>query len=166
MNTILRLTFSVVFIIFIMVACDPNPCDGINCDNGVCDTVTGACLCSGGYEQDTSGICTVQWTTKMAGNYSVSDSCTGTNPGTTTYSVNVTSTSPKTIDLSTLGSLGKPIEGTHTNSSRFVIDTIFTGGTILTGTGSLVDTTFIINYVVNDTIGGSIDTCMATFSRI
>ncbi|MDC0230829.1 hypothetical protein OAK19_02595 [Aureispira] len=166
MKNILPLPFSTYLLFFILVSCDTNPCDGINCDNGVCDTVTGTCLCIGGYEQDTSGICTVQWTTKMAGNYAVSDSCTGSNPGTINYSVNVTSISPKTIDFSTLGTLGKPIMGAHNSSTAFVIDTTFSNGTILTGSGLLINTTFVLNYIVNDTIGGSIDTCMATFTRL
>ncbi|MCH2022333.1 MAG: hypothetical protein MK207_07590 [Saprospiraceae bacterium] len=166
MKKVLQLPFSTFLLFFLLVSCDPNPCDGINCDNGVCDTVTGTCLCIGGYEQDTSGLCTIQWTTKMAGNYTVSDSCTGTHSGSTNYPVTLTPTSPKTIDFSTLGSLGTPIMATHNTSSTFIIDTTFTNGTILTGTGSLIDTNLIVNYIVNDTIGGSIDTCLATFSRL
>ncbi len=148
-----------------LISCDEDPCEGINCDKGVCDSVTGFCICSDGYQRDSSDICTIMWSTKFAGSYTVTDSCTGTNPGTTIYPVTITTSSPTTFDLSTIGSLGQSIKGTHTNSTSFEIDSIFAGGTILTGTGMLLDTTFVINYILNDTVSGNIDTCTASFSN-
>ena len=151
--------------VLFLLSCEEDPCEGINCDKGVCDSVTGFCICSDGYQRDSSDICTIMWSTKFSGNYTVTDSCAGTNPGTSIYSVNVISLSPKTLELSTIGSLGQSIKGKHTNSMTFEIDSVFTSGTILTGTGMLIDTSLVINYILNDTVSGNIDTCRALFTK-
>lgn len=164
MNFYLRYLGSFLLGILLLVACETDPCEGINCENGVCDTVTGLCICSRGYQRDTADICTQPWTQKFVGNFTVEDSCTGMNAGTSFYTCSITALSASSLELSTLGNLTEAVTGKLNNSSIFVVDSVFSGGLVLTGNGSLLDSTIVLNYILSDTITGVIDTCSAVFT--
>lgn len=155
--------FSVITIS--LLSCNQDPCNGKNCDNGVCDAVSGDCICIDGYQFGADNLCTVEWTTKFVKSYTVTDSCIGMNPGSTTYPVVITSTSPTTLSLDNLGNKGLAMTATHTNSTNFTINETLSNGKVVVGTGSLLnDTIFTINYIYGDTTQASqIDTCTASF---
>lgn len=164
MNSILR--FFVPFAFFlILMSCEVDPCEGVSCDNGVCDPVSGDCICSRGYQTDSDGICTIQWTTKFIGTYAVSDSCTGPNVGTTTYNAAISAVDEINLSLSNFGNTGRAVPAMHTNSVNFEIDWT-SNDTVFSGTGVLVDTFVRINYMVNDTTNHRIDTCTAIYTRM
>lgn len=164
MNFNFRYPGSFLLGLFLLVSCESDPCEGINCDNGVCDTVTGLCICSRGYQRDTTDICNQTWTEKFVGNYAVEDSCTGTNAGTSFYPSSVTALSASSLELSVLGNLTQAVTGKLNNSSIFVVDSVFSGGFVLTGSGSLLDSTIVLNYILSDTMTGVVDTCTAIFT--
>lgn len=151
--------------IVLLISCDEKICDGINCNNGVCDSVSGECLCVNGWQRDGAGKCSIMWTTKYVGTYSVSDTCTGTNAGLMTYAVTISAgvDSSKTLNISNFGNTSLTVKAEHTNSTDLVIDETL-GSKIITGTGAVVDSLLVINYILNDTVAGSIDTCMATYN--
>lgn len=164
MNNVYQIIASLSLILLLLVACEDNPCEGINCDNGVCDTVTGICLCTRGYQRDSADICTITWTSKHVGTYSVTDSCTGSNAGNQSYAASISALSPTELELSRLGNLGQTVTGRHSNSVFFDVDTVFSGGIVLNGSGSWNDTAIVINYIVHDTVNATIDTCAAIFN--
>lgn len=153
------------FLILFFASCTTNLCDGVSCDNGVCDAVSGNCICISGYQTDNSGVCTVKWTTKFSAAYSVSDTCTGPNAGLTTYSSTITAIDEQNLSLSNFGNIGRSINAKHKTSTTFEINTR-SNDTIFSGSGSLIDTTLVINYMINDTTNQRIDTCMATFTKL
>jgi hypothetical protein len=165
MNSILRLFIPVVFVFLMLMSCEVDPCEGLSCDNGVCDAVSGECICTRGYQTNPDGICTIQWTAKFSGTYAVSDSCTGPNAGTSTYNATISAVDEANLTLSNLGNRGRNVSATHTNSINFEIDWT-SNDTVYTGTGVLVDTFIRINYMVNDTTNHRIDTCTAIYTRM
>lgn len=165
MNFILRLFVPVVFVCLLLISCEADPCDGLSCDNGVCDAVSGNCICTRGYQTDPEGICTIQWTTKFGGSYAVSDSCTGPNAGTTTYNASIVAVDAENLSLSNFGNMGRSIPAQHTNSINFEID-YSSNDTVFSGTGVLVDTFVRISYMINDTTNHRIDTCTAIYTQL
>ncbi|BDS14294.1 hypothetical protein [Aureispira anguillae] len=165
MNHILRLCTTLVFFFFVFTSCETDPCENISCDKGVCDAVSGKCICSRGYQADDNGICTILWTAKFANSYAVSDSCTGPNAGTHHYNSTITAIDAENLSLSNFGNTGRSIPAKHTNSTSFEIN-LSSHDTIFSGTGSLVDTTLIVNYMIHDTTNHRIDTCTATFNPL
>lgn len=165
MNFILRLFIPIVFVCLMLLSCEADPCEGLSCDNGVCDAVSGECICTRGYQTNLDGICTIQWTTKFSGNYAVSDSCTGPNAGTTTYNATISAVDEANLTLSNFGNTGRAVPATHTNSVNFEIDWT-SNDTIFSGTGVLADTLVRISYMINDTSNQRIDTCTAIYIKI
>lgn len=165
MNFILRLFAPVAFIVFMLISCEVDPCESVSCDNGVCDAVSGDCICTRGYQTNLDGICTIQWTTKFNSNYTVSDSCTGPNAGSSTYNAAITAVDEANLSLSNFGNTGRSVPATHTNSINFEIDWT-SNDTVFSGTGVLVDTFVRVNYMINDTTNQRIDTCMAIYTRM
>lgn len=166
MSNIVRFFMSTVFIFVVLISCETDPCEGVSCDNGVCDAISGECICSRGYQTDLNGICTVTWTTKMIGSYTVSDSCIGPNAGTTTYNSTIAAVDEANLTLSNLGNTGRTVPATHTNFTNFEIDWK-SNDTIFSGTGTwVVDTLIQIEYMINDTTNQRIDTCLATYTRL
>ena len=164
MKSIYQFSCLLLMCFLLLAACDSDPCEGVNCDNGVCDTVTGLCLCSRGYLRDSSDICNQTWTEKFVGNYNVSDSCTGSNAGMYSYPVSVSALSATVIEFDQLGSnITQAFAGRFNNSSIFVVDTTLTANLILKGSGSFVDSTIVLNYILSDTINGIADSCSAVF---
>lgn len=53
--------------------CDP--CQSSNCGFGTCKS--GDCLCDSGYEQDASGICTLESREKLVGTFITQEQCSG-----------------------------------------------------------------------------------------
>jgi len=164
MNFILRLFIPISFALFMLISCEVDPCERLSCDNGVCDAVSGECICTRGYQTNPDGICTILWTTKFSGTYAVSDSCTGPNTGTTNYSATITAVDEANLSLSNFGNTGRVVPATHTNSINFEID-YKSNDTVFSGTGVLVDTFVRINYMINDTTNQRIDTCTAIYTR-
>lgn len=165
MNNVFRSITTIFMAIVLLISCDDKICDGVNCNNGVCDSVSGECVCVNGWQRDAAGKCSTMWTTKYVGVYAVSDTCTGTNTGLMTYAVTVTAgtDSSKTLNFSNFGNTSLTVKANHTNSTNLAISEIL-GSKIITGTGSIVDSLLVINYILNDTIAGSIDTCTATYN--
>lgn len=153
------------FLILFFTSCTTDPCDGVACDNGVCDAVSGKCICSRGYQIDNSGVCTVMWTTKFAANYNVSDTCTGSNAGLTVYNSTITAIDAQNLSISNFGNTGRSIAIEQNTSATFEID-LTSNDTIFLGSGSLVDTILVINYTINDTTNQRIDACTATFTKL
>lgn len=153
------------FLILFFSSCTTDPCDGVSCDNGVCDAVSGKCICTRGYQTDNSGVCTIKWTTKFAANYTVSDTCTGPNAGLTTYNSTITAIDEQNLSISNFGNIGRSMTAKHKTSTTFEINTT-SNDTIFSGNGSLLDTILTINYMINDTTNQRIDTCMATFTKL
>lgn len=165
MKSTLHFFYFLGFLFLTLISCETDPCKNVSCDNGVCDSVSGKCICSRGYQADDNGICTIEWSTKFAHNYTVSDSCTGPNAGQMNYLSTITALDPENLHLSKLGNANRPIPAKHTNSTSFEIN-FSSNDTVFSGSGSLIDTTLIINYYINDTTNQRIDTCMATFNRL
>jgi len=165
MNLIPRLKFLLIIPFFaLLFACDEDPCQGKSCDNGICDTVSGDCLCSKGYQTDADGICTVMWTTKFVKSYTASDSCYGANTGLLSYPLTISSTNAYTLSLDNLNNRGQAITAVHTSSTTFAISKSFANGEVCIGTGSLspIDSMVRIEYIIGDTtMVSSLDTCFA-----
>jgi len=165
MNFILRLFVPISFVFFMLISCEVDPCEGLSCDNGVCDAISGDCICIGGYQTDSDGICTVKWTTKFNGSYAVSDSCTGPNAGTTTYNAAIIAVDAANLSLSNFGNTGRTVPAAHLNSMNFEINWA-SNDTVFSGTGILVDTLVRISYMINDTTNQRIDTCTAIYTKM
>lgn len=165
MNFILRFFVPIAFVFCLLISCEVDPCEGLSCDNGVCDAVSGDCICTRGYQTNSDGICTIQWTTKFSGMYAVSDSCTGPNVGTTTYNAAIVAVDEVNLSLSNLGNTGQSVPATHTNSVNFEINWA-SNDTLFSGTGVLIDTFVRISYMVNDTTNHRIDTCTAIYTKM
>lgn len=148
----------------LLLACDEDPCQGKACDNGVCDTISGDCICSKGYQIDPAGICTVMWTTKFAKTYAVNDSCIGPNAGINTYPLTISSTNAYTLSLDNLNNKGEAVTAVHTSSTTFTFGEILPTGGVCYGSGALsaVDSTVRIDYIIGDTtVSNGSDTCFA-----
>lgn len=148
-----------------LTACTEDLCEGLNCENGVCEPIVGKCICIDGYQTDSSGICTVQWSDKFIGIYNAFDSCTGTNPGSQNYQNSLIALSSTQLSIDSIRHLNSPILARLYNSTSFSIDTIFSPGTIISGNGIYTDSNIVINYIVNDTINNLIDTCQTSLSK-
>lgn len=156
------LSFYLVILLLSLTACIEDPCKSKVCENGICDTVSSNCNCADGYQQDAQGICTIEWTAKFLGTHSTTDSCVGAHPGTTIYNIAITATAPDKFDLSNLANKGELVHAVNTSSTNFSINDTTTNGLIFSGTGSLIDGDFVINYILNDSINGNgRDTCRA-----
>lgn len=164
MNLILRLFTSMVFFLLI-ISCEEDPCESVSCANGVCDVVSGTCICSNGYQGDADGICTIKWSTKFDAAYTVSDSCTGPNAGTTIYNASIVAVDETNLSLLNFGNTGRVVPAAHTNFVNFEINWT-SNDTVFSGTGSLIDTLVRINYMINDTTNQRIDTCTAIYTKI
>jgi hypothetical protein len=164
--------FSIVSVVIaVAISCEESPCTSLNCnasnaETGICNEVSGTCICIDGWQTGSNGICAVEWTEKFVGLYSVSDTCYGSSPDTTiVYPVTIVSTSPETLTFSNLGNKNQLVKATHTNSTTFTVSDTISNGIILRGTGVLVDTTLVLSYILNDSINGNgLDTCVATFN--
>ncbi len=151
----------------LLTACETDPCEGLNCDKGVCDAISGECLCTSGYRTDDQGICTLTWTDQYAATYSVYDSCKGPNAGVQTYNSTLTATAPDELRWENYGNTGRSLTLLHPTSTTVAIDrqsndTLFIG----TGNWQASDSSLILQYNINDTTNQRIDTCFATFTRL
>lgn len=150
-----------------LTACETDPCENLNCDNGVCDAISGECLCSRGYRTNEDGICTLTWTDQYAATYSVYDSCKGPNAGIQTYNSNLVATAPDALRWDNYGNTGRSLLLVHPTSSTIAID-IQSNDTLFTGAGNwqATDTSLTLEYQIADTTNQRIDTCFATFTRL
>lgn len=148
-----------------------DPCDTINCGvGGTC--ASGLCVCDAGYEQDTSGSCTIEMRTKFIGSWVVSDACS--TSGTASYTV--TSTSPTSVTdfnvtnfwnqftnvvvANVTSSTEFAIARQEPDSDKFFVESI--------GNGSLSGNTISIKYVVSDESDPANiqrDTCTSTWVK-
>ena len=160
--------YTIIFLSILILnfsGCTEDLCEGLNCENGVCEPIVGKCICIDGYQTDSSGICTVQWSAKFIGIYNAFDSCTGTNSGSQSYQNSLTALSSKQLSIDSMKHLNSPILARLYNSTSFSIDTIFSPGTVITGNGIYTDSNIVINYIVNDTINNLIDTCQTLLTK-
>lgn len=80
-----QILLSTFFLSILGVISCKNPCSGVDCGNGECDSENGKafCICNQGYEGD---HCESRSVTKFLGNFNGSESC---NSGSTTYAVEI-----------------------------------------------------------------------------
>lgn len=160
MSINMRIFWVLACLLLGLSACEEDPCNGKNCENGVCDTVSGDCLCSRGYQIDSSGICTVPWSNNFLGTYNVEDSCVG-QPAVF-YTTTITAAGADKIGIANFGNLGRTITVDHVTSMTLEIDHSVPDTTI-TGTGEVLNNVLIFEYFVNDLVNQKIDTCIAFY---
>lgn len=150
-----------------LTACQTDPCKNINCDKGVCDAVSGKCLCVRGYRTNNEGICTLTWTEQYAATYSVYDSCKGPNAGVQTYNSKLVAVAPNKLRWDNYGNTGRSLSIVQPTFSTVSID-IQSNDTLFTGSGNWKksDTSLTLEYKIADTTNQRIDTCFATFTRL
>lgn len=166
MNKILHSIFLFFFMITLFTACGDDVCKNKSCDNGVCDTISGNCLCSAGYQSDADGICTVEWANKFVGTFNVWDSCIGSHAGIVNYNLAITATSPQLLSLDNLANKGFPVTAKHSNSINFSFNETVSNGLIFQGTGKMIDSSIVIKYILNDSINNNgSDTCFINIPR-
>ena len=151
----------------LLIACETDPCENINCDQGVCDAISGECLCSRGYRTNDEGICTLTWTEKYAATYSVYDSCKGPNAGVQTYNSNLVIIDPTQLRWENYNNTGRNLVLTQPTFSTVEIN-IQSNDTLFSGSGNWqeADTSLTLEYRIADTTNQRIDTCFAKFTRL
>jgi hypothetical protein len=151
----------------LFTACESDPCEGLNCEQGVCDATSGECLCSRGYRTDDEGICTLTWSDFYAVTYSVYDSCKGPNAGVQTYTSNLTAAAPDQLLWENYRNTGRSLLLTQPTFSTVTVD-IQSNDTLWTGTGTWqeLDNSLALEYLLNDTTNQRIDTCFVQFTRL
>lgn len=168
LKSLSRLSFALLCSCWLLLAaCETDPCENLNCDQGVCDAISGECLCSRGYRTNDEGICTLTWTELYAATYSVYDTCKGPNAGSQTYNSTLVAIQPDQLRWDNYGNTGRSLVLLQPTFSTVTIniernDTLFIGS----GNWQETDTSLTLNYRIADTTNQRIDTCFATFTRL
>lgn len=158
-----RFLFLLIWIFF-LTACTTDPCENRSCGEGVCNEVSGDCLCSLGYQWGADERCTVQWSETFAGSYLVKDSCQGATPGTAIYTSQLTSQDPTTVVWTNFRNSGMGLPITHTSSTALEINWQ-RNDTVIIGSSSVRNDELSIYYIVRDTTNQVNDTCSAVFTK-
>jgi EGF-like domain len=139
-------------------------CKDVDCGaNGTCDTETGTCVCTSGYEGTN---CETRMTTKFVGNFNLTEVCT---TGSDAYQCNVVESSGEitTIVFSNLYNSSISVNATvDANGTDFTIASQAFGSATISGSGSInaAGTQITVSYTV--VAGGVSDACSATLARI
>jgi hypothetical protein len=133
-----------------LYSCVDDPCKDVDCVNGTCDGVTGACLCDAGYETGTDGVCNVEERTKFLGAYTISGTitCGVTGNGTLDAGTPMTiATSAAGVDRIAITLAGVLVLNATVDGNAFTITSQTVGGYTYTGQGTISgnNITFTIN---------------------
>jgi len=93
--------FLFLFSLTIIVSCT-TPCQNVDCGTeGIC--YEGSCSCNIWYEHDEDGRCTVTWSSKFIGHYSVETTC---DTGTFNHIMIISKLDQRLINLGNFGNFG------------------------------------------------------------
>lgn len=136
-------------------------CDDVVCQNGgTCNE--GICACATGYE---GTECATETRAKFLGTYNVSESC---ESGNYTFSLTVTtsSTGVRNVIINNFYDIGIAVNATVSgNSLNIPNQTVTSGGTALTISGSGQITGNILTMTYTISAGADSDTCTATCTK-
>lgn len=150
-----------------LYSCVDDPCKDVDCVNGTCDGVTGACICDDGYETDADGICNTLVVTKFLGQWNTTEDCSQSAPFS--YNITITAgTAVNTIRISNfwglfVNSVNATVSG---NTVTIPSQEPDSDGYTVSGTGTISGTTLTLTYTVVDPANVA-DVCTGTvFSKL
>ena len=152
------------FCFVLLMSCETDPCENRDCAFGVCNEVSGDCICLRGYQWDEEQRCTVPWTNTYAGSYEVYDSCVGANAGVQTYNSQLVAQDTTTLLWTNFGNRGQSLPVQHSTSTILFVDWA-RNDTIITGNSLIINEVLSINYILRDTTNQRNDTCYTVFTR-
>lgn len=150
----------------LVIACNTDPCKNVVCGTaGTCNE--GICICDTGYEQDSLGMCNIEWSAKFLGaNVAAQDTCVGVNIGTFNYNMTLARKDEKTLTTNNLAGYGSTnvVDIDVTSSTNLSVNYTDVANRVFTGTGSISGNVITLDLIVDFPNNNMNDTCTTTIT--